>query len=273
MMKGGNAKVIDTVKIVAVSDLHGCVPCDKVANMAIRKKADILVIAGDIQTAFRDVSPRTYFQEEFLPAVRKLMDHCIEVVAVPGNHDFYLRECLGADNRKRFMSNLHILCDRKADIFGVRFYGTPWVPPINGTWAYEAEERDLAYKFGKIPHGVDVLIAHSPPKGCYDKEHWDVSMDWPRHTWIHFGSRELRNSIHRTIPKCVVCGHIHSGDHGLNRIDETAVINCSLVDERYREAYEPAEILVSLGDDGSKTMKFRTKGERKWAMLSNLRRN
>jgi Icc-related predicted phosphoesterase len=238
-----------------------------VANYAIRHRADVLVVAGDIQTARVGENVSENFRGSFLAPVRKLMDHCIEVVAIPGNHDFYLRDCLGADNRKRFMSNLHILCDRKADIFGVKFYGTPWVPPINGTWAYEAEERDLSYKFGKIPYGIDILISHSPPIGCYFKERWDISTQHDQRYWRHFGSRELRNAIHRAMPKCVVCGHIHSGDHGLNRIDDTAIINCSLVDERYQESYEPAEILVSFGDDGSKSMKFRTEGSKKWATL------
>lgn len=265
-------RTIKTVRVVAVSDTHGCVSFGKIASYAIRRHADILVVAGDIQTARIGVDVRDHFRGAFLAPVRKLMDHCIEVVAIPGNHDFYLRNCLRSDNRKRFMSNLHILCDRKETVCGVTFYGTPWVPPINGTWAYEAEEQDLAYKFGKIPRNVDVLVAHSPPMGCCDKELWDVSTQHDKRYWQHFGSRELRTVINRAMPKCVVCGHIHSGDHGLNRIDDTAIINCSLIDESYREAYEPAEIMVVFGDDGSKAMKFRTKGEKKWETLkSNLR--
>lgn len=254
------------VKIVAASDIHGCVSCDSVADYAIRHRADILVIAGDIQNADLFRSVKSYFNADFIRSVRRLMDHGIEVVAVPGNHDFYLRDCLGADSRRRFIGNLHILVDKTEIVSGVRFYGTPWVPTINGQWAYEEDDDDLADKFAKIPSDVDVLISHSPPLGFSDMEQWDVSLQHPDYARQHFGSRSLRKAIVSKRPRVNICGHIHTGDHRPLSLEDTVVMNVSLIDERYNEAFQPSEIKI-FEDDG--VMEFRMGGEKSWQKMKN----
>lgn len=253
--------MMDKVKIVACSDIHGCVSCDSIADYAIRHRADILVIAGDIQNAdlFRPV--KSYFNDDFVRSIRRLMDHGIEVVAVPGNHDFYLNDCLSADSKRRFMSNLHILVDRMETVSGIRFYGTPWVPTINGRWVYEENDDDLEVKFSKIPTDLDVLISHSPPLGFSDAEQWDVSLQRPSDARRHFGSRSLRKSIISKKPRLNICGHIHTGDHHPLRLDGTVVMNVSLLDERYKEAFLPSEIKI-FKDGGN--MEVRMGGDKTW---------
>lgn len=246
------------VRIVCVSDLHGCLDYDSIACAAIRRKANILAIAGDIQNADMFRHPRSYFEADFLGMVSHLRDNGIEVVATPGNHDFYIRSLLEGG---KIDGCPNILVDEGVTIHGVKFWCTPWVPTINGQWAYEDDDRNLAEKFAKIPDDIDVLISHTPPLGgsC---DGYDVSLDFRVERRRHFGSDALRMAIMEKRPKALVCGHIHSGDHSLSKVADTAILNCSLLDERYGEAYKPSEIMVS-----KKGMKFRTNGSRKWQEL------
>ena len=131
------------------------------------------------------------------------------------------------------------------------------------------DDEELSEKFRAIPSGIDVLVSHTPPNGTSEKERWDVPMLYDRRFWRHLGSRSLRDAVQRCRPRCVVCGHIHSGDHGLNRIGDTAVVNCSILDERYSEAYPPAEIMVETGG-GSAEMKFRTGEDMKWKTINQI---
>lgn len=257
------------VRILCASDTHGIADVGKLATSAIRRKADVLVFAGDIEPAYNAISPEGYFYGVFMEAVRKLMHHCIEVVVVPGNHDFFLNKMMTDDPKRRLIGNLHILVDRCETVCGLKFYGTPWVPFINGQWCWERADNRLDEKFGLIPGGIDVLVCHTPPEGIGEDERWDVSLQHLRQYWRHFGSRSLRDAISRRMPRCVVCGHIHSGDHRLNRIGDTALINCSLIDERYSEAYKPAEIILETGG-GSVEMKFRTGGDMKWKTINQI---
>lgn len=256
------------VKIVCVSDLHGCLDYGRVADMAIRRKADILAIAGDIQNAdiFRDT--KSHFEREFLGMVNRLRHHGIDVVGTPGNHDFYIMSLLESGSGK-IEGCPNILADKAVTIRGVKFWCTPWVPVISGRWAYEADESILSDWFAKIPKGIDVLISHTPPLGeGLSLESYDVSLDHGEGYWRHLGSRSLRIAIEEKMPKAVVCGHIHSGDHNLCRIANTAILNCSLLDERYQVAYKPSEILIEDGE-----MKFRTNGGVKWRKLTNWQKD
>lgn len=232
------------MKIVACSDIHGIASFDHVANVAIRERAKIVVVAGDIQTAYSNIDPRSNFEDEFIRPVRRLGRVGIEVVATPGNHDFYLHDCLGSDNVKRFTSNLHLLCDKREKILDVKFYGTPWVPTVNGMWVYEMDDEDLADRFKKIPKGLDVLVSHTPPRGL-DPDMYDVSLRNPRSMRMHFGSVSLLHAINVKRPRCVICGHIHTGDHSPTRVGDTVVFNVSLIGEDYKPAYEPTIIRIS----------------------------
>ena len=243
-------------RILAVSDTHGMVNLDRIADKAIRTKADVLVMAGDIMPADIRVDQKTYFREEFLGMAYKLHKRGIEVVATPGNHDLFFREMGELEHPA------HVLCDREIMVKDIRFYCTPWVPYINGRWAYEEEDSRLPEKFAKIPTGIDVLVSHTPPiGGTFDA--FDVSIQGSLGPRRHLGSNALLTAIYQKKPKVVVCGHIHSGDHALGRIMGTAIINCSLVDEHYHEAYKPAEIQFVKGE-----FSFRTNGGLKWRKLS-----
>ena len=242
------------VVIAATSDLHGLL--DGIKQVCNDNSVDVLVLDGDIQPAeiiyhCNDTACGQWFRNQFFRLVRKL--HC-EVVAIPGNHDFWLRSLLAGEFgtldecRKKYMipSNFHLLCDSEVTVCGLRFYGTPWVPWISGHWCYETQEASLATKWEEIPDGVDVLVAHTPPllKDC----NIDASMERDPMALRHFGSPSLWDAISQKHPFLVFCGHIHSGDHKpvvryfKNATHGTFVYNVSRVNERYYIGY-PIRVL------------------------------
>ena len=246
------------VKIVACSDLHGIASFGKVAERAIQSGAQIVVAAGDVQTCNVLRPPDSAFAKDILYPTIELMRAGIDVVLVPGNHDFFLREQIGYGRKKwkNDLCNLHVLCDRAIELCGLKFYGTPWCPFINGRWCYEAHEDELAKRFARIPNGVDVLVAHTPPIGIKN-EKWDLSLQNPSFRQIHYGSASFRDIIEQRKPRCVICGHIHTGSHAAGRIGETVVLNVSLLNERYEKAFDPTELVF--GSDGQ--INTKTSGE------------
>lgn len=251
-----------SVKLMCASDTHGLVDIGKLALRAIRCKANVLVLAGDIQPARLDMNPDAYFNFTFIPSMMDLYSRGIDVVITPGNHDFWLKSRFESGYiKKEFGRRIHLLVDKAETVCGLKFYGTPWCPYINGQWCYEENDDALAYRFSVIPRGVDVLVTHSPPYMDNDLDCCDVSMQHDRRYWKHFGSRSLRNAILEKKPRMVVCGHIHSGEHRPIALGDSAVVNVSLVDERYRESYPPTDAMI--GEE----IRFRN-GGKKWTKVN-----
>lgn len=224
------------MKIFAVSDTHGNL------DGLDPSGSDVVVMAGDIaplrgwneralvdqvlwmNTVFRDWCgryPNTVFR------------------MIPGNHDLFAAydDLLSA---VRWPKNAKLLIDNIDEVCGLRIYGTPWVPRINGRWAFEENALGfLSRKFAVIPDGIDILLTHTPPKIPHKKV--DVSID--RNT-PHFGSSELVEALQVCSPRYALCGHIHTGDHKsitLRHSDgrSTVVRNVSRLDEEYKVRYEP----------------------------------
>ena len=237
------------VKIAATSDLHGYL--DGLGSELDAVSPDILVIAGDIHPCRLDISPVDWFMDVFLPLVKKIR---IPVVAIPGNHDFFLSDVLSgtfSDWMRRYAPrNFHLLCDSGCKVRGLTFYGTPWCRFINDTWCFEASHESLNYIYSKIPDRVDVLISHTPPE--INHKYIDISMDKPKELWRHYGSAALTQAIRLKKPKAVICGHIHSGDHGMCEVrygdkpfESVPCYNVSRVNEEYKVAYPLTTITLS----------------------------
>lgn len=239
----------DEIIIAATSDLHGYL--EGIKQTCKENKVDILIIAGDIQPAdiyhhCNDTACGHWFRNKFFHLVKEL--DC-EVVAIPGNHDFWLRSLIkGAygtpeECKSKFFipDNLHLLCDSEVSITGLRIYGTPWVPYINGRWCYEASDDELIEHWNNIPDGIDILVTHTPPR--YKNHNMDVSQERDPEAKRHFGSFSLADRIREVNPSLVFCGHIHSGDHRCHvEYKKDAhhgnfVWNVSHVNERYSIGY------------------------------------
>ena len=230
------------MKIMATSDLHG-----NLEGLDPRG-ADIVVIAGDIAPlrglgAWHVNDQKKWINGEFMEWTSSYPD--IQFVVIPGNHDFFpiahiIFKGRQIDWKFEFSPNVHFLGDRGARIKGIRFYGTPWVPIISYSWAFEGEHDALAKWFSKIPSGIDVLISHSPPRIPGSDVDRSLQTDSE-----HFGSSELTAAIVEKRPRFVFCGHIHTGQHGGVDFQDSRIYNVSRLDERYEIAYEPTWVEVS----------------------------
>lgn len=241
------------VKILATSDMHGNLDGLDLSWI------DIAVFAGDI-SPLRGRGPwHVYDQIKWIRS--KFTDWCkqwsrTEIVFIPGNHDFFpiARERFGSQLAERDLSlktssdsssnkfgssNMHMLLDEKIEIDGLSIYGTPWVPVISHSWAFEAESDFQKEKFSSIPNGLDILVAHTPPRLNY----LDVSLEYGVDS-DRFGSSVLADEIFRKQPKLVFCGHIHSGDHIMNKLGNSEIYNVSRVNESYDIAYDPVVLEI-----------------------------
>ncbi len=225
------------MKIYAVSDMHGQL------EGLDPKNADLVLIAGDFALLERLDFIGLCNQVDWVR--RTFCEWCAsypntQFRMIPGNHDLFAQERQFLDEIK-WPENAKLLIDAGDEVDGLRIYGTPWVPHINGVWAFEASPLGdgLDHAFGAIPEGVDVLLTHSPPLIRHQKV--DVSID---NNSPHFGSVELKKALERTQPRYALCGHIHSGDHKPYVLkhecgSDTIVRNVSRLNEDYRIAYEP----------------------------------
>jgi len=230
------------MKIYVVSDLHGNL------EGLDPKDADIIVVAGDVAPikgwgVWHVNDQVKWINKRFATWCDKYPD--AEIVLIPGNHDLFAQR-KDVPTRPAFAKNVHFLVDGIVEIKGLRFAGSPWIPPISGKWAYEtANEDELARRFAWIPEGVDVLVTHTPPF----VEGWDIDVSLQTQS-PHFGSRALTDVIRRVKPKLVFCGHIHTGDHRVHDLVHadgsiTKLYNVSRLNEDYCVAYEPLVVLHS----------------------------
>ena len=229
------------MRIMATSDLHG-----NLYGLDPRG-ADVVVIAGDI-APLRGRGPwhindqKKWINTRFREWIESYPD--IQFVVIPGNHDFFpIAHLLFADHgidwKYDFSPNVHFLCDTGVEIGNVKFYGTPWVPIISYSWAFEGEPDKLVQEFAKIPVGTDILVTHSPPRipGCDIDRSIQTDSE-------HFGSPELTNALIEKRPRTVFCGHIHTGLHGGVDFEGSRIYNVSRLDENYEIAYEPTLLEV-----------------------------
>lgn len=224
------------MKVFAISDMHGQL------EGLDPKGVGLVVVAGDF-AVMRGWSPDDYaeqlhwIQAEFCEwcAGRPDIPFCV----IPGNHDLFAQQERLRESIK-WPENVRFLIDREVEVCGLRVYGTPWIPFINGYWAFEEQfPGQLREQFAKIPEGLDILITHSPPKIRHKKI--DVSIDTNS---PHFGSPDLTDAIFRAAPRYAFCGHIHSGDHVRHELinangRKTVLYNVSRLGEEYQIKYEP----------------------------------
>lgn len=155
------------MKICGISDIHG----NLLENVP---ECDVLCIAGDVITlnAQRNFDASEYWwKNRFVPWVMQLP--CKKVLVVPGNHDIYLEHLYNEDKWKEFCDyiaintegKLHFLIDQSFEYEGIKFYGTPWINPIDfqkNKWAFENYNFSDKNPYSNIPK-CDILITHDSP--------------------------------------------------------------------------------------------------------------
>lgn len=256
------------IKIVSISDTHGRLKFTSIP------KCDVVTISGDF-SALRNDRQIAYngplckwIVSKFIPWLVSLP--CERVIFIPGNHDFiteepwfeqWFYEKLHAfdeyyidakDNPCKPSEKIVYLCEQTYIYKGWTFYGCPY-SDIHG-WAWSAQDN---YKKYFVPEGVDVMLVHQAPD-------W---MELGTSTFEHglkrnFGSSMLMNALHRwseRLPKLLLCGHIHSGNHLPIIYDiwddddmkhSIMMANVSIKNETYTEFYHPRVFEMSEDEDG-----------------------
>jgi hypothetical protein len=187
------------VRIVAVADTH------LFHDDLVIPDGDVFVHAGDLC--------RGGDLDELREAAAWIADlpHAHKVI-VAGNHDWaFVHESAAA---RELLGGATYLQDSEALIEGLRFYGSPWQPAFHD-WAFNLPRGPaLAAVWSKIPHGIDVLVTHSPPEGIGDRSP----------VGGRAGCVDLRTRIAVVRPRLHLFGHIHQ-DGGLWERDGTVHAN------------------------------------------------
>jgi Icc-related predicted phosphoesterase len=185
------------MKIVMISDTHGAHPA--------LPPGDLLAHCGDL-THFGSFA-ELRAEVEWLKSL--LFRH---VILIGGNHDIALGNLcdkkLEDQTRKLLFGHIHYLRDSGVTVEGVRFWGTPWIPPYAGV--FNLPEDELREKWDVIPSDTDVLITHGPPAGILDGG---------------TGSESLTQALRRIQPTIHCFGHVH--DHRGQVRKGTQFFNCA----------------------------------------------
>lgn len=223
------------MKFFCTSDLHG-----KLDGLD-PTGSDLVIIAGDFAkmkgwSKWNIYDMKKWIENKFIPFTQRFN---IPFVVVPGNHDliFDSYRTLNISDISYSIAwpeNVHLLIDKQVEVDGLKIYGTPWVPIISYSWAFEAEHSKLQEKFSEIPENLDILVTHSPPKLPNEKVDFSIQTNKGP-----FGSSELAQAIFEKQPRHVFCGHIHTGDHDLVEFNGTKIYNVSRLDENYDISYDP----------------------------------
>lgn len=222
-----------TIKITAVSDLHG--------NLIDIEECTVLLICGDISplNIQKDYIQMTkWFFNEFYNWINNLP--CDYVILTPGNHDFWFEKFI-EDGTMYLWDKLSIIINDTVEIFygikHIKIFGTPYCKDF-GNWPFMPGNDKLSELYDKIPEDVDILMCHDSPLIGYVGNIMEESNKiYPN--GIPAGNKYLADAIFDKKPKYVLSGHIHSGDHKLEDYDGIKCANVSILDEDYNIAYKP----------------------------------
>lgn len=121
----------------------------------------------------------------------------------------------------------------------LKIFGTPYCK-IFGNWAFMVSNEKLEKKYSFIPEDCDILMSHNAPDinnlGMISMGHYSGE---------NAGNVPLANAIKEKKPKYAFCGHIHSGNHNLEKIEDTWMANVSYVNESYYPDHEILHLKIN----------------------------
>ncbi len=183
------------MRIVCISDLHG-LHLKWYRNIGAMPSGDVLVVSGDITISGRTEELQSF--NDWASMLKRIYGYKA-VIVIAGNHDKCLSENSPRAIQRDFLKDCVYLQDQEYVLDGVKFYGSPWTPKYGSWWFMKADE-ELEETWAHIPHDVNVLITHGPPKGILDLALGNV----------HAGSLSLAREIYYMKSlKLHVFGHIH----------------------------------------------------------------
>ncbi len=218
-------------KLVATSDTHGVHHDLKIPE------CDLLIHAGDCTYESGQAALRSFCKWiEEQPAKHK--------VFICGNHDWAFQEWPEQARAlvKQYAPSAIYLENESVEIEGIKIFGSP-ITPNFFDWAFNCKRGpDIRAYWDKIPSDTDVLITHGPPVGILDKTQ-------AKYGNLSVGCKDLYEAVLRVQPKYHFFGHIHPGygsmvlNHPSGKT--TSYFNCSYVNEGYRSANKPHEVIYA----------------------------
>lgn len=231
---------MENLDIIAISDTHGYLP-------EIKTPFDLMLIAGDICPAHDHyyVYQINWFLHDFADWIKALpfKNNWSRVVITWGNHDFVGERINKAELECFYttVNNMAVVLRNEESLFhyhtdgetkALKIFGTPYCKQFGG-WAFMVSNEKLKQRFSFIPEDCDILISHDAPDinnlGLISMGDWNGE---------NAGNKVLAEAIKEKKPKIALCGHIHSGNHNFEKIDDTWVANVSYVNEDYVPDHE-----------------------------------
>ncbi len=153
-----------------------------------------------------------------------------EKILVPGNHDFLFADDLGKARELVEGQGVQVVVDEVVDLFGLRFWGSPWQPWFHD-WAFNLERgAELRERWDQIPSETDVLITHGPPHGV---------MDTVERGGMQVGCEELALRVDELSLSLHMFGHIHEGYGVQHHPSGRLSVNASICTRMYHPSQRP----------------------------------
>ena len=242
------------MKIIGISDIHGLL-----MDVKSFPQGDVLCIAGDISPlkAQRNMPQMiSWLRKRFITWAEELPVNKILLVA--GNHDFVFEN---SEFKEEAIASLNILSNKITYLEnascmynGKLFYGSPHVIGPAG-WAFYDSTKNLDIIDETMPKNIDVAIFHQPLEyggngRVLQVPSWMIGSTFPTgfltDANLHpsYGSTVLDSIVEEKKPKLVLTGHVHSGNHELVSFGDSMIANVSILDEDYKQKYQPFEITL-----------------------------
>ena len=244
----------NVIKILCISDTHS-----KHTKLETFVKefpnCDILIHTGDITSAGNFSGFKSYSQWLSKLKQENKFKHSL---LIAGNHDLHLdvrykgiwqhnkriaKQCVDYIRQECVA---HYLKDESIELYGIKFYGSPYTPEF-ADFAFNLKRGPkLAKKWSIIPQDTNILLTHGPPKF-----HGDLVMEDDETNKsvkpVNAGDLELLKRIDAigTIDYHLF-GHIHEG-YGVtkyNGIDNTTFVNAASVDVDLNAVHKPIMFYV-----------------------------
>ncbi|ETO27691.1 hypothetical protein RFI_09441 [Reticulomyxa filosa] len=156
-------------------------------------------------------------------------------IFVSGNHETNLMQ-YNAQQVQELLTNCIYLQDSGVELFGINFYGSPYMARLPLKNAYATTESILRGKWDAIPSNTDILITHTPPFNILDLA-WGkdyANNDACAHCgdihvkYDHWGDSYLKTQVlNRIRPLAHLFGHVHD-DFGFKTHEGVLFVNSSM---------------------------------------------
>jgi Icc-related predicted phosphoesterase len=190
-----------------------------------------VVHSGDFFPNFTDISKDldAAYQFDWLKHQIPIMKKWLGIhpfLFTLGNHDFIDPISMEKELKKNKI-DAKCLHDKIVDFNDFSFYGFPYVPYINGMFAYERAHPEMQKEVDKMvkvvnSKHVDILVCHAPPYQTLDKAK----------NFQNYGNLAMAQALDYKIdsgrlPPHYLCGHIHES-RGLKMRGSVLVSNAAV---------------------------------------------